>query len=132
MNKKQKGEFAQLKVQQRALEKGWICSVPTSVERYDLIIDDRQKLFKTQIKYIDGKCKNCDGAVKATVNNGPGSPLTYTAEEIDLILAYLPSVNKIVAMSPEHFVGKTALQIRIAPTKNNQSKGVFFAEDHIW
>ena len=49
----QKGELAQLMVQARAVQKGFITSKPTVEARYDLVIDILGKLERTQIKYAD-------------------------------------------------------------------------------
>src|SRR5207302_5994186 len=40
----QKGELALLRVLQRSVEKGWIASRPTRDCRYDLVLDDGERL----------------------------------------------------------------------------------------
>jgi hypothetical protein len=52
MTKSQKGEFAKLKVEQRALEKGWITSRTVESSRYDLVLDSGKKLFRVICKQI--------------------------------------------------------------------------------
>ena len=132
MNKKQKGNYAEAKVELAALEKGWIISRPMSVARYDLILDDGKKLHRVQVKYAGQGDKNSSGAVKFSANNGPHSPECYTKDEVDLILVYIPQIDKVVRIDPEHFHGKTACAIRLEPPKNNMTKGIFLAEDHVF
>jgi hypothetical protein len=47
----QKGELALLHVLQRAVENGWIVSRPTRDCRYDLVLDDGDRLYRAQVKY---------------------------------------------------------------------------------
>jgi hypothetical protein len=67
-----------------------------------------------------------------SANNGPNSPDAYSKEEIDVILAYLPQIDKIVWIGPEDFDGKGGFNIRYELPKNGQKKGLFLAEEHIW
>jgi len=132
MNKKQKGEIAELKVQLAAMEKGWVSSKPTCTARYDLILDDGKQLYRTQVKYAGAVAQKCQGAVHFSSNNGPHSPVAYVKDEIDLVLVYIPQIDQIVQILPEEFHGKTAFQIRLEPPKNGQKRGIFLAEDHLW
>ena len=68
---------------------------------------------------------------KITRGNKPGKQF-YTAQEVDVLLIYLPKIDKIVWLEAEHFHRKTAITIRYQPTKNNQTKGCLMAEDHFW
>jgi hypothetical protein len=47
-------------------------------------------------------------------------------------LVYVPKLDKVLWFGIEEFVGKTALSVRIAPTKSNQKKGCNFAENYVW
>ncbi len=124
-----KGQIAVCEVQRRALDHDIIISIPTTEERYDLVMDDG-KLHRVQVKYGDGG--KSEGSIfvdfrRVCRNNGYSK--NYTSEEIDLILAYLPKVDKVVFIPPELFHNKTGLTIRTSPTKNNQTKGITFLED---
>lgn len=132
MNRKQKGDLAVLKVATRCVEKGWTYSVPMTVARYDLVLDDGKRLYRTQVKYTDAVPVNSTGAVMFTANNGPDAPQFYTKDEIDVIIAYVPKIDALVWIEPEYFDHKYGVYIRLEMPKNGQRKGIFLAEEHIW
>ena len=87
MNTHTKGQLAELKVQQRAVEKGYLVSKPIyDGGRYDLIIDDGQKLWRVQVKYADGGASHCEGAVTVGLEKRrKDGNLLYTSDEIDML-----------------------------------------------
>jgi hypothetical protein len=131
MDTHQKGYIAEVQVELAASKKGWICSRPTRTTRYDLILDDGRKLYRTQVKYLTSLSTKTDGAYCLTFGNGVGSPDTYTKSEIDLILVYLPKSDQVVRIEPKEFSGKKSINIRFEPPQNNH-KGVFMAEEHLF
>lgn len=137
MDTNDKGEYALLKVKQLALERNITLSQPTMPSRrYDLIVDCGERLVRAQVKYADAKITNASGSVylnlrKVTRGNKPGKQF-YTAEEIDVLLVYLPKIDRILWLKAEHFHCKSAIAIRFEPTKNNQSKGCLMAQDYFW
>jgi len=140
MNTNQKGSIAEQKVILKAVEKGLVVSRPTSPCRYDLILDDGQTLQRVQVKYADGGVgAESSGSVCVNLrswNHSYGKSRdkgkTYTEEEIDLVLAYIPKLDIIVKLGPELFEGKKALAIRIEEPKNGQSKGCNRFQDLEW
>ena len=130
-----KAELARLKVEARALELGAVCSRP-SVEgtRYDCILDIKGKLYRAQIKYCDCRSSHASGAVTVRLKSGIGygAARCYTEEEVDALLVYIPSIDKICFFPPEVFCGKSALSIRLKPSLNGQIKGCVRAQDYIW
>jgi hypothetical protein len=58
-----KGQLATTKAQLRALELGYIPSIPNMDCRYDIIIDDGKKLWRVQVKYANRVPANSQGAV---------------------------------------------------------------------
>ena len=132
-----KGEIALLKVQERALEKGILISVPIRhSSRYDVVLDEQGILKRAQVKYCNGKSRVASGCVRLGLQKrlwGKGwNRRCYTRDEIDLILVYIPEVNKIVALKPELFEGKTAVNIRLEKPKNGQKKGIIALEKNLW
>ena len=128
-----KAEIAMLKVQQRALEKGIICSKPV-VEgtRYDLIIDDGSgKLQRAQVKYTDCSVQS-DNAAHVKLINYQGAARCYTAEEVDMLLVYLPTTDTIYCIPHTMFCGKTEISLRFKAAANGQRKGVIMAGDFKW
>lgn len=131
-----KGMLAELKVQQRAMELGVHVSIPTDPSaRYDAILDDGQRLYRAQIKYCDRR-GGSDGAIQIELTSyhrsGKLSSSGYTADEIDILLLYVPRWDKILWLGPEIFLGRQAIQIRLELSKNGQTKGCLFAKDYIW
>lgn len=142
MNTNQKGEIAELKVQLRATEKGWVTSRTVEGARYDLILDDGKKLYRAQVKYAGGKTNHSEGSAVVSLRRAAGDDRNlkcrrrkmrvYTSDEVDVVLAYLPQVDKVCWLDPELFNGKPAVSLRYQPPKNGQKKGLHFVEDHAW
>lgn len=129
----QKGEVAHLKIQLAALNKGFILSKPVMECRYDYVLDDGQTRKRVQIKYADGSAAHCSGAVLVRLDKfHKNHTLLYSADEIDLVLAYLPKVDAIIVLPPEKFANKAMVQIRYELPKNGQKQGVNFYQDFLW
>lgn len=137
MDTNDKGQFALLKVKQLALERNILLSEPTMPNcRYDLIVDCGERLVRAQVKYADGRCSQSSGCVylnlrKITRGDKPGKQF-YTAKEVDILLVYLPKIDRVLWLEPEYFHNRQTLAIRYEPTKNNQTKGCLMAQDHLW
>ena len=136
MDTKSKGRLAQLKVEQRAAEKGITVCQPTTEEAYDLVLEDKGQFHRVQCKYADGSSSNSDGVVIAAFQKRSSGSKTndtpYTREQIDAILVYLPRIDKTLWFGPEYFEGRTKAYIRIEPSKNGQKQNMTFASDYIW
>ena len=133
MTTQQRGTLAELKVTIKAIEKGYTVSKPISDARYDLVLDKKGKLLRAQIKYADGNVFNCDGSIPIPLRKiHKNRTLVYSKNEIDIVLAYLPSVDKIIVLLPKHFHNKKTIQIRVMPPKNGQTHGLNMLNDFIW
>ena len=53
----------------------------------------------------------------------------YRAGEVDVIAAYCADVHRIFLLTADEFDGRPALQLRLAPSRNNQRLGINWAED---
>lgn len=131
-----KGEIAELNVQLRATEKGIIVSRPTTDARYDLIIDDNGTLKRVQVKYSDHGQRQSKGSVRVMLERKSQSKTAearrYTEDEIDALMVYIPSLNKVLWFDKEMYSGKSAIMVRTAEAKNGQTKGTFWWEDFVW
>ncbi|MBI4035124.1 MAG: hypothetical protein HY381_01885 [Candidatus Chisholmbacteria bacterium] len=129
-----KGQLAEYKAGLRALELGYTPSKPIFSARYDLILDDTKRLMRVQIKYADAKLSNSDGSVsvKLAYEDRKRKVYTYQDKEVDGLIVYIPKIDKLCFFPPRVFVGKEKISIRYAKTKNNQKKGIVFAEDYFW
>ena len=130
-----KADIARLKIEMRALELGVICSRPVKEgTRYDLILDTGKKLYRAQVKYGNGCSSKATGAVQVNlrreIRKEKNRP--YSQDEIDVLLIYVPKIDKICWFGPEVFNAKSSISIRITPTKNGQLKHCLHAEKHFW
>jgi hypothetical protein len=131
------GQIAILKAEQRALELGMVVSKPTIECRYDLVLDDGKSLFRVQAKYAGGKpWKGRAGVIAVGLRKWRGGGRKcipcYTSSEIDAVLVYVVTLDRMLWFPPALFSGRRELQIRIAPAGNNQRKGCLFAADYYW
>ena len=55
---------------------------------------------------------------------------TYTEEEIDAIGAYAPSLNRCYLIPIAEASRRRALHLRLDPTRNNQARGIRWAETY--
>ncbi len=130
-----KGQLAVAKVQARALEKGFIPSIPTMDCRYDLVLDDGNKLWRIQVKYANGKPFHSNGAVMAKLayeTRHRQHVYTYSDFEVDALIVYIPKLERLCWFPTNVFVGKKVLYIRLTPPVNGQNKKITLAENYFW
>jgi hypothetical protein len=130
-----KAEITMMKVGTRALQLSASVSKPIfEGSRYDYIIERDGKLYRAQVKYADGKPSRTTGAVylnlRKQIKKNRNCP--YNDSEIDVLIVYVPKIDKICWFGPEIFSGKQNLSIRIAPTKSGRVKGCLAAADYLW
>jgi hypothetical protein len=130
-----KADMARLKVEMRALELDVICSKPViEGTRYDLILDTGNRLFRAQIKYGDNISTASTGAVavnlRKEIKQEKNHP--YSQDEIDVLLIYLPKIDRICWFGPEVFHAKGSISIRLSKAKNGQVKHCLPAEQYFW
>jgi hypothetical protein len=130
-----KAETARVKVEARALELGVVFNKP-SVEgtRYDCILDIEGELYRTQIKYGGCLSNHAAGAVTLRLrsNKGQGAARCYSRDEVDALVVYLPSIDRLCFFPQEVFCGKASLSIRFEPSRNGQAKGCLLAQSYFW
>ncbi len=122
------------KAEIRAFELGFVPSRPLYDARYDLVIDNGKKLIRAQVKYANSKPTNAEGAVvvKLEYQNRKKKTYTYQNSEVDVLIVYIPEIDKLCLFPSRVFVGKRKLSIRISKAKNNQKQRVIAAEDYYW
>ena len=98
--------------------------------RYDLAFDVAGRLLRVQCKTAIRKDdvlvvpfysarRSASGFVKRR----------YVPDEVDGIAAYCPDLDRIFYLPLDRFPEHTHVQLRIAPTRNNQQAGVNWAAD---
>lgn len=137
----QKGEIAKLKVELRAAQKGWTVSRTIEGARYDLILDDGTSLYRAQVKWAEGKASHSQGSVSLKLTKNAGDDRNkvyrrtktrvYTTNEVDVILAYIPQVEKVCWLGSQFFDGKTSIVLRFSPAKK-QYPGLHLVDDLVW
>jgi len=129
-----KGQVAMMKVQLRAAEKGMVVLLPTTEARYDLVLDDGSRLYRGQVKYA-GWERKAQGSVhldlrKQTRNRGAAR--AYSKDEVDVLLVYIPQIEKVLWVGPEIFHDTKTVTFRFDRSKNGQTKRIRLASDFIW
>ena len=117
----EKGQIALLKVQIEAARKGAVASVPTTPARYDLVLDSQGRLHRAQVKYADGKSQRSQGAVRLDLRR---RKKCYTATEIDVVLVYVPQVDRVCWFDREVFENRSLLHLRITRRRMDRRMAV--------
>jgi PD-(D/E)XK endonuclease len=127
----QKGAAAELAIAHAAAELGVGVFKPlTDGERYDLIFELRPRLIRVQCK-----CAVLVGSVlkvpcySARRSSRGFVKLYYSASEIDAIAAYSMELRRCVFIPIDEIPGRSYVQLRLEPCRNNQRVGVNWAED---
>lgn len=131
--KYQKGEIAQLMVQVRATQLGYIVSKPAIEARYDLIIDLGSRLERAQVKCADWWTTEESLAIdlrKETRNNG--KKRLYTVDQIDAVYAYVPKHNVVLRFEGPVFHNKQSLQLRTTEISPRLMRGSLLLWNFVW
>jgi hypothetical protein len=101
----------------------------TDGHRYDLIFDLDGSLFRVQCKSAntDGhvvvvSCRSCRRSGNGFVRK------PYTTDEVDLVAAYSSDLDRCFLLPPALFDGRSSVQLRLSPTRNNQRSRINWAE----
>jgi hypothetical protein len=127
----QKGAVAELAIAHAAAELGVGVFKPLADgERYDLIFDLRPQLVRVQCKWASlvgdvliVRCRRCRRTREGLLHRH------YTADEIDAIAAYAGDLGRCFFFPFAFLAGRTTLQLRVAPSRNNQQAGINWADD---
>jgi len=131
MTTDQKGAIAELAVQLAATKLGIDVYRPVAEGgRYDMIFDLVGDLVRVQCKWASrygdvlvARCyrarRNRDGLVRRL----------YTREEIDAYALYCLELDRCFFVPMAHAEGMQEIRLRLAPARNNQRKGIHWADD---
>jgi len=127
----QKGAIAETAIAAAAVRLGIGVSRPIGgVERYDLIFDLHPRLVRVQCKWgvRDGEViiVRCLSSRRSGVGHVRRA---YTAQECDALAAYCAELGSCYFLPIGAFSGRTAIQLRLAPARNNQALRVNWAAD---
>jgi hypothetical protein len=55
---------------------------------------------------------------------------SYSAEDVDLVAAYCAEIDTTYLLVPRLFSGQTMVHLRLTSARNNQRRGIHWANDH--
>lgn len=129
MNDKARGEISEAKAIAALLEKGYSVSTPFgNNQRYDVIVDDGNKLSKVQVK--TGRLRNgCVEFNTTNVNCFNGKRKSYVGQ-IDYFVVYCPDTDKLYKIDIEDASCGSSMSLRIeTPRKVNTT--IKWAKDYL-
>jgi hypothetical protein len=99
-------------------------------ERYDLVLDLRPRLVRVQCKWatfrgdvIFVRCYSCRRTRDGLLKRG------YNSIEIDAVAAFCLELDRCFYFPIEWLDGRTFVQLRLGPSRNNQRLGINWAND---
>jgi PD-(D/E)XK endonuclease len=127
----QKGSIAETAIVAAAARLGIGVFKPlTDGERYDLIFDLRPRLVRVQCKWarIRGdvvvvRCYSCRRTADGLTRR------VYSQDEIDAFAAYCAELDRAYFLWVADFPGRSAVQLRLTPTRNQQKLLINWASD---
>jgi nucleoid-associated protein YgaU len=126
----QKGALAEAAVVKEAAKLGVHVSLPVADTRYDVILDVDGSLLRVQCKWA---VRRGDVIVVTCRTNRRGRdgfiPRSYEDGEIDAIAAYCADVDQCYLLPLRMSVRRTAVQLRLSPSRNNQRVRINWARD---
>lgn len=136
--KKQLGERAQAHVIAKFLEIGYNVLVPYGdSSRYDLVIEEAEGRFlRVQVKTAwveggnQGYIKFATASLRSRSMNGhvAYSRAGYQGQ-VDYFAVYSHELRKVYLL-PVDEVSQTCMHLRLAPSKNQQERGIHWAADY--
>lgn len=128
MNTKQLGTIGELKAQYDFMKAGFDVSIPIGDYcAYDLITIKDDKILKIQVKSCE---KIVNGKIKFDLTSrNYYIDKKYDIQDCDYFYFYCLENEQSYLYKNTENNNSRAVYIRIEPTKNNQTKGINFAED---
>jgi len=125
------GEVSEYRVISKLLEEGYkVYDGCTENDKVDLVIEKDKGLKKVQVKTVRHEGDKLKMSVSSSiVNMTETRKEEYTKEDIDLFIGFCPENNNFYKIDVED-TASHSLTLRLEPTKNNQSKGIKWAEDY--
>jgi PD-(D/E)XK nuclease superfamily protein len=133
LNKKAKGDLAELKVATDLRARGYRVAIPYGEDwNFDLILCRRdEKLERVQVKYArsDGCVIQVQACSHSLTNGKVRATKYYTASMIDWLAVWEPVLDRCFYVpASELGTGMNYLTLRLRPSRNNQIRGIRLAE----
>jgi hypothetical protein len=128
----QKGAVAEAAITLAAVRMNLVVLRPLSDGgRYDLAIDVGDKILRVQCKWASRRGDVIMIRCKTSRHTPRGyCRTTYSADEIDVIAAYSPDVDRCYLISIDEAEHMSEVSLRLTPTLNNQALNVRWARDY--
>ena len=135
LNKKAKGDLAELKVATDLRARGYRIAIPYGEDwNFDLILCRRDdKLERVQVKYArsDGCVIEVQACSHSLTNGKVRATKYYTASMIDWLAVWEPVLDRCFYVpASELGTGMNHLSLRLRPSRNNQIRGIRMAEHY--
>ena len=134
-NSKEVGNLTELQCITALYELGCDVSIPFgNSQKYDVVIDYNNKLYRVQIKHANEHWENDELAyfsfkTRWQGHNTSGYTMTaYTENDIEFFATYCQGQLFLI---PVNECSGTVKNIRFKPPKNGQVKGINFAKDYL-
>jgi PD-(D/E)XK endonuclease len=130
MTTDQQGAIAEAAIAAEAIKLGIGVFRPLTDERYDLIFDMRPELLRIQCKWATRR----RGVLTIFCVSSRRAPegfrrRTYSADEVDAIAAYCLKIDRCFLIPIELVADRPSIALRIEPCRNNQRRGINWADD---
>ena len=126
----QKGAIAEAEIAAAAIGLGVGVSKPLSQQRYDLVFDIGSCLVRVQCKWasfgrdvVIVRCRSSRRGRNGFIRRD------YESSEIDAIAAFCGELRTLYFPPIADFNRRSAIQLRLGPSRNNQRLGVNWADD---
>ncbi len=128
----QRGAIAETAIAHQAARQGVAVLRPLREgARYDLVFEFCGRFVRVQCKCApirgDVVVVACRTSRRA---NGGYKRTSYTASEIDLVAAYSEALDRCFLVLPAEFEEHPVLSLRLTAARNNQRRGVRWADDY--
>ncbi len=126
----QKGAVAESAIAFEAVKLGIGVYRPLMDERYDFIFDVGSSLIRVQCKWASRHGDVIVVRLYSARRAREGLRRTYYSRaEIDAFAAYCPDTKSCYFFDLDD-VARNEMRLRLAPTRNNQAKGIRWAKDY--
>jgi hypothetical protein len=128
---KTKGDLGVMAAAYDLTKKGFIvCAPMTEHAPYDLVADRDGAIIRVQVKYRTMTDGYVEVPFKSSWADRHGVHVSFIDKNaVDVFCIFCPDNERCYYVDPLEF--RTAVRLRIAPTSNNQRRGVFFADDYL-
>jgi hypothetical protein len=99
--------------------------------RYDLVLDIGNQLLRVQCKWASRRADVLTARCITSRHTPRGYVrTTYSSAEVDAIAVYSPDTDRCYLIPIQEAEGRSALSLRVGPTRNNQALHVRWAHDY--